>query len=187
MDGADTSLFVQPGNKGNQMITNDDAFARMVAEEVKNKLSPLHKKELMKQENWEKWKDALLALSDNLQRQIDDIEADSESDLARYGSLGRAGTKLTREAGSYYETKATRIKRFKFHVDRRLDEVAIMISTGQEMQNDGWEQVEFFKRAIAKHRAMLRDFDLEDTAIDRSLWDTLDNKWTFEDISEDSL
>ena len=34
------------------MIINDDAFARMVAEEVKNKLSPLHKKELMKRENW---------------------------------------------------------------------------------------------------------------------------------------
>ena len=62
-----------------------------------------------------------------------------------------------------------------------------MISTGQEIQNDGWEQVGFLRRAITKHRAMLEEFDLEDTAIDRSLWDTLDNKWTFDDISEDSL
>jgi hypothetical protein len=141
----------------------------------------------MKRENWEKWRDALLALSENLGRQIEDIESDSKSDLSRYSALGRAGTKLGREAGSYYETKATRIKRFKFHVDRRLDEVAVMISTGQEMQHDGWEQVEFLRRAIARHRAMLRDFDLEDTSIDRSLWDTLDNKWTFDDIDVDSL
>lgn len=168
-------------------MINDDAFARMVAEEVKNKLSPLHKKELMKRENWDKWKDALLALSDNLKRQIEDIEADSESDLTRYSALGRAGMKLTKEASSYYETKATRIKRFKFHVDRRLDEVAIMITTGQELQNDGWEQVDFLRRAIARHRSMLREFDLEDTAVDRSLWDTLDNKWTFDNIDVDSL
>lgn len=169
------------------MMMSDDAFARLVAEEVKNKLSPLHKNELAKEENWGRWRDALLALSENLQRQIDDIEADSESDLARYNSLGRAGTKLTREASSYYETKATRIKRFKFHVDKRLDEVAVMISTGQALQNDGWDQVNLFKRAISKHRSMIREFDIEDTAIDRSLWDTLDNRWTFDDIDIDSL
>jgi hypothetical protein len=169
------------------MKMNDDTFARMVAEEVKNKLSPLHRQELMKTENWSRWKDALLALSENLQDQIENIEADSESDAERYSSLGGSGAKLVKESRMHYETKATRIKRFKFHVDKRLDEVVLMMETGETITEDGWSQVDFLKRAIITHRAMLRDFDLEDTAIDRSLWDALDNKWTFDSVNGDNL
>jgi hypothetical protein len=169
------------------MRMNDDSFARMVAEEVKNKISPIHKQELLKPENWNRWKDALIALSENLQDQIDDIESDSESDSRRYSSLGSAGKKLTRESRNYYDNKATKIKRFKFHVDKRLDEVCLMIDTGETIQNDGWENVEFLRRAIVTHRAMLESFDLEDTAIDRSLWDALENKWTFDSINSDNL
>ena len=64
-------------------MLNDDAFARMVAEEVKNKLSPLHKKQLMDKENWDRWKDALLFLSENLKEQIDEIDYDAQADDAR--------------------------------------------------------------------------------------------------------
>jgi len=166
---------------------NDDAFARMVAEEVKNKLSPIHKNDLMQQHNWDRWKEALLALSENLQDQIDSIESDSESDERRYASLGAKGKRLSREATSYYDTKATRIKRFQFHVDKRLDEVMQMIETGEAIVNDGWSQVEFLKKAITTHREMLRDFDLEDTSIDRALWAALDNKWLFDSVNEENL
>jgi hypothetical protein len=166
---------------------NDDSFARTVAEEVKNKISPMHKQELLKAENWNRWKDALIALSDNLQNQIDSIESDSESDSQRYSALGSAGNKLTKESRNYYDNKATKIKRFKFHVDRRLDEVCLMIDTGEEIKTDGWEQAEFLRRAIITHRAMLDSFDMEDTAIDRSLWDALNNNWTFDAINSDNL
>lgn len=166
---------------------NDDSFARMVAEEVKNKLSPTHKQILLEKQNWSRWKDALIALSQNLQIQIDNIEADSDSDAVRYAALGPAGVKLTREASSYYDTKATRVKRFKFHVDKRLDEVMNMIETGTEIETDGWDQVEFLRRAIVTHRTLMRSFDLEDTAIDRALWSTLDNKWLFDSITNDNL
>lgn len=166
---------------------NDDVFARMVAEEVKNKLSPAHKQILLKRENWERWRDALIALSENLQDQIEDIESDADSDEARYSSLGRSGVKLSREASTYYDAKATRVKRFKFHVDKRLDEVTMMIDTGQEIKTDGWDQVEFFRKAIVTHRSMMRDYDLEDTAIDRALWSTLDNKWLFDSVTNDNL
>lgn len=166
---------------------NDDAFARLVAEEVKNKISPVHKKELMKKENWERWKEALIVLSENLQRQIDEIEADAEVDERRYMSLGKTGSKLARESNDYYDTKATRIKRFKFHVDKRLDEVAVMIETGDVLKSDGWDVVEFYRKAIIEHRNLLRKFDLEDTSIDRALWDTLDNKWNFDSINNDNL
>jgi hypothetical protein len=48
-------------------------------------------------------------------------------------------------------------------------------------------EADFLKKAIVRHRAMLRDFDLEETAVDRALWSTLDGKWTFDDIDASSL
>jgi len=166
---------------------NDDTFARMVAEEVKNKVNPLERAELRRVENWDRWKRALLALSENLQRQIESIEADSESDQKRYSSLDFKFKKLNDETQRYYNEKATRINRFKYHVDRRLDEVCILIETGESSVEDGWKEVDFYRRAIIAHRTLMRDFDLEDTAIDRSLWECLDSKWTFDSINNDNL
>jgi hypothetical protein len=166
---------------------NDDTFARMVAEEVKNKVTPLERAELRLVENWDRWKRALLALSENLQRQIESIEADSESDQKRYSSLDFKFKKLNDETQRYYNEKATRINRFKYHVDRRLDEVCVMIETGESTLEDGWKEVDFYRRAIIAHRTLMRDFDLEDTAIDRSLWECLDSKWTFDSINNDNL
>ena len=170
-----------------KMMLNDDAFARMVAEEVKNKLSPLHKKQLMEKENWSRWRDALLFLSENLKEQIDEIEYDAQADEDRYTALGRDGRRLAIESKAAYDSKLKKVSRFKFHVDKRLDEVASMIETGDEISSDGWEQVDFYKRAIATHRAMLRDYDLEETSIDRALWATLESKWEFDQIDVENL
>ena len=159
----------------------------MVAEDVKNKVTPLERAELRRVENWDRWKRALLALSENLQRQIESIEADSESDQKRYSSLDFKFKKLNDETQRYYNEKATRINRFKYHVDRRLDEVCVMIETGESTVEDGWKEVDFYRRAIIAHRTLMRDFDLEDTAIDRSLWECLDSKWTFDSINNDNL
>ena len=159
----------------------------MVAEEVKNKVTPLERAELRRVENWDRWKRALLALSENLQRQIESIEADSDSDQKRYSSLDFKFKKLNDETQRYYNEKATRINRFKYHVDRRLDEVCVMIETGESTVEDGWKEVDFYRRAIIAHRTLMRDFDLEDTAIDRSLWECLDSKWTFDSINNDNL
>lgn len=166
---------------------NDDTFARLVAEEVKNKVSPVHKQELMRPENWGRWREALLALSDNLQEQIDFIESEAQSDERRYSALGKTGDRLAREAGKHYDAKATRIKRFKFHVDKKLDEVSVMIETGNLIQTDGWDKVDFYRKAIIEHRNLLREYDLEATAIDRALWDSLDDNWSFDSIDDNNL
>lgn len=166
---------------------SDDAFASMVAEEVKNNLSPVHKKILMDKSNWGRWKDALVALSENLQEQLDTIDADAASDKIRYEGMGHAGRRLATEAASVYASRRAKVSRFKFHVDRKLDEVAMMIDTGEAIASDGWKQVEFFKKAIAVHRSLMREYDLESTAIDKALWATLDNKWVFDSIDADSL
>lgn len=169
-------------------MMNDDSFARIVAEDVKNKISPLHKKELLNKENWDRWQTALVALSENIQDQIESIEEDAEIDKTRYESMGPAGRRLAAEAKSAYAARLMKIRRFKFHVDRRLDEVTVMIETGKEMVvSDGWQEVDFLKRGISAHRSLLREFDLEDTAVDRALWALLENKWLFDDVGIDTL
>jgi hypothetical protein len=62
-----------------------------------------------------------------------------------------------------------------------------MIDTGNVINSDGWDQVEFYRKAIIEHRNLMRQFDLEDTSIDRALWDTLDNQWNFDSVNNDNL
>lgn len=170
-----------------KIMINDDIFAGMVAEEVKNKLSSNQRKELLKQENWNRWRDALLALVDNLEGQIEDIEEDAEADRIRYEALGSDGRRLAKEAAQAYNSKKIKVNRFLFHVNKRLDEVTQMIETGETIQSDGWGEAESLRKAIIKHRSMMREFDMEETAIDRALWATLDGKWTFDSIDASSL
>ena len=168
-------------------MINDDIFAGMVAEEVKNKLSSNQRKELLKQENWTRWRDALLALVDNLEDQVASIDEDAEADRMRYEALGKEGRRLAKEAAQAYNSRKIKVNRFLFHVNRRLDEVTNMIETGEAIQSDGWEEVDFLRRSIIKHRSMMREFDMEETAIDRALWSTLDGKWNFDSIDASSL
>jgi hypothetical protein len=168
-------------------MISDDAFASMVAEEVKNKLSQKQRQELLKPENWERWKETLLALVDNLQEQIEQIDEDSEADRIRYEAMGSDGRRLVRESTQAYNSRKMKVNRFLYHVNKRLDEVMHMIETGEAIKSDGWAEAELFKKAIIKHRSMLRDFDLEETSIDRALWDTLNGKWSFDSIDASSL
>lgn len=168
-------------------MINDDTFARLVAEEVKNKLSPAQRLVLMDSENWGRWQKALLHLIENLENQIESLDADAEADARRYKALGRQGKEVAREAEKAYTQRITKTKRFKFHVEQRLDEVTQMIETGTVVEPNGWDEITFLKRAIATHRELLREYDLEDTAIDRALWDALKNKWSFDDINSNNI
>lgn len=169
------------------VMMNDDVFARMVSEEVKNKLSTSQKKILLQPENWSRWKDALLFLVENLDRQIENIEADAEADAEKYSLMGLSGKKLAAEAAREYQYRIKKIDRFKFHVNRRLDEVMMMIETGNVESSDGWDRVAFLENAIVKHRELLREFDLEDTAVDRALWSAISGNWEFDSINESNL
>ena len=61
-------------------MINDDVFARMVSEDVKNKLSSVQKQLLLQPENWERWKEGLLLLIENLDIQIESIKDDADAD-----------------------------------------------------------------------------------------------------------
>jgi hypothetical protein len=170
-------------------ILNDDAFARLVSEDVKNKVAPKQKQILLEPANWGRWKEALLFLAENLDNQLSEIDSDLDSDKARYLAMGE--TVLAREAELFYFNKKNKIVRFKFHVDRRIDEVISLIEKN-EMPTDFLSipqdpLIDFYKKAIINHRFLIYEYDLEETSIDRALWATLDGVWEFSKITAESL
>jgi len=169
------------------MTMTDDAFARLVAEEVKNKVSRSQRSVLMGKENWDKWKRALITLIESLQRQLDNIQEDEEADKRRYADLGRDGEKLLSLALAEYRQRRSKIERFRFHVERRLDEVEEMIQTGQPIQVQADQNAILYENAIRKHKEMIENYDIEPTAIDMALWDALDGQWTFNKIRSDQI
>jgi hypothetical protein len=62
-----------------------------------------------------------------------------------------------------------------------------MIDTGEVAQSSGWESVEFLKRGIIRHRAMLYEYDIDETTIDRALWALLEDRWEFDDIKPSDI
>lgn len=166
---------------------NDDAFARLVAEEVKKNVLQSQKDFLMLPENWHRWQRALLALSKNLQKQILNLEEDEASDRERYEALGEDGVRLLAEALSDYENRKKKIERFKYHVDNRVDQITQMIAQGTKSVHEELKLVEFLRKAIMQHKKMLIDNDLEATSIDEALWDAVEGKWSFDNIDLNNL
>jgi hypothetical protein len=165
---------------------NDDAFAKLVAEEVKNRVTRDSRGFLLEKENWHRWQEALMALIDNLNGQLENIDHDIEADTERYSRID-GGTVLLTEALASYEMRKKKIDRFRFHVENRLNQVSLMIETGVEIQDDAMTTLVTLQKAIRRHRELMYEYDLEDTAIDRALWAALDGRWEFEDISPEDL
>jgi hypothetical protein len=159
-------------------IISDDALAYMVAEEVKNKLSPVQRNVLLHRDNWGRWQRALIALTENLNEQIKQIAGAEAEDERRFESSKR----MQKEMHGVYADRRLRVERFLFHVNKRLDEVTKMIETGVAPESSPWEVIEFFKRAIFEHRKLMDKHDLEPTPIDEALWASLSDKWLFDKI-----
>lgn len=174
------------------MYISDDEFARLVSEDVKNKVSSRQRQVLLDPQNWTRWKRALVLLIENLDEQILNIEDDQRTDAERFGAMGEDGKILLQESEFAYRTRKTKIERFRFHVNRRLDDVMKVIETGasEHVNRDvltASSDANFYRKAIAKHRALLEEYDLEATEIDRALWRALDNEWAFEEINESNI
>jgi hypothetical protein len=165
----------------------DDVFARLVAEEVKNRVTLEQADYLRLPENWTRWQRALLALTNNLNNQLEELKKAESADTRKYKALGDNGLKLLAECLSEHESRRKKITRFKFHVDARLDEVTRMIALGSDAVDDRMKAVEFLRKAIERHRKMMIDLVLEPTAIDQALWSSLDGKWEFDEINTDLL
>ena len=166
---------------------NDDTFARVVAEDVKNRASDTQRDYLMLPENWNKWQRSLKTLEANLASQLVGIQDHETKQIDIYKALGQDGIKLVVEATADFESRRKKIERFKFHVTNRLDDVARMIAMGTDEVEERLKTVDFLRRAIEQHQGMMTSYNLEPTPIDVALWATLDGRWEFDDLPEDEI
>lgn len=165
----------------------DETFARLVAEEVKNRVTTAQADYLRLPENWGRWQRALATLVDNLNSQLIEIDEQEKSDSDRYNNLGEHGIRLLTESLSEHEARRKKISRFKFHVESKLDEVTRMIGLGSESVDEQVKAVEFLRRAIERHRELNEEALIDPTPIDIALWQSLDGKWEFDAIDLNSI
>jgi hypothetical protein len=174
-------MFRKP--KSGQM--SDDAFAKLVAEEVKNRVSSESRSYLLEEDNWNRWRKALVALIENLDNQIEGIHNDITADTERYSQI-EDGSVLLSSALAAYEMRKKKIDRFRFHVQNRLAQVDKMIHTGVAIEDEPLAALMLLKKAIRMHKQLMYEQDMEDTAIDRALWAALDGKWLFDEVGNDN-
>jgi hypothetical protein len=157
---------------------NDDTFARIVADEVKNKATLSQREYLEMPANRERWKRALSALIDNLDDQISDLLDDEDADRERYERMGSSGAALLAEAIATYSSRRHKVERFKHYVQAKLERVQAMPETAEFVSRS-----EMFEKAILQHKRLMEEFDMEPSAADEALWATLDGKWEFDGIT----
>lgn len=161
---------------------SEDAFAHMVAQEVKNKASEEHRQFLMQPGNIERWLKTLNALLDNLNRQVEEAHAEMESDCDRYEKLGEDGVVLLAEAKHYYEQKINKVEKFKFYVIKRISDVATISSQYKSGDVDNEKMLLMCKDAIIAHMRYLQEHDIETTPADEALYQALEGVWAFDQI-----
>lgn len=165
----------------------DETFARLVAEEVKNRVTVTQADYLRLPENWGRWQRSLLVLIDNLNKQLVEINEQESNDSERYQNLGGHGITLLTESLSEHEARRKKINRFRFHVESKLDEVTRMIGLGTDAVDDQVKAIDFLRRAIERHRELNELAMIDPTPIDLALWEGLDGKWEFDSIDPDSI
>lgn len=149
---------------------NDETFARIVAEDVKNNVTESQREYLMLPQNRKRWKFALKVLAENIDLQIKAIGADKASDGARYSALGSQGKSMLVESDAAYDAKLNKINRFMFYVESRLNFVQNLVEDESEMSRK-----ELLEAAIHKYLEMLEEIDLERTELDDALEHALIN------------
>lgn len=166
----------------NRHIISDDAFAHMVAQEVKNKASDEHRQFLSEPGNVDRWLRTLNALLDNLNSQIESASEDFQADSDRYESFGEEGVVLLAETKHYYEQKISKIEKFKFYVVKRISEVAAISGQYKSGNVDNEKMLLMCRDAIFAHREYLRINDIETTPADEALYQAAEGVWAFDKI-----
>jgi hypothetical protein len=88
------------------------------------------------------------------------------------------------EAQASSEERKKKVLRFRYHVEKRLDECE-RINIAHDAVDD--EDVPLLRRAIEKHREMTEGFGIDPTQIDEALWLSLAGVWKFAEIDTKKL
>lgn len=163
---------------------NDEDFAQLVALEVKKRANVDGVKFLHESKNLERWHRALTALADSLNYQVTGIEKQLAGVVERFSDMGEEGKYRISESTRNLEERKRKISSFRFHVDKRVDDVAkLILAKNGTLSTDG-SVVEFFRKAIQRHKQLMEEYEFEPTVLDEALWETLTGKWVFEDAQQ---
>jgi hypothetical protein len=162
----------------------DEDFAQLVALDVKQKAHPDGVNFLRSEPNLERWHRALTALISTLGEQIAAIDDRIDSVEERFGGLGDEGKRRIAETSFNLENKKRKIMNFKFHVEKRLDDVSkLLLAKNGSLSTDG-SLVEFYRKAIVRHKQLMEEYEFDPTVIDEALWLTLKGEWVFDDARQ---
>jgi len=159
---------------------NDESFARLVAEEVKNKASSHQRSFLRQSDNRQRWITELKKLLVNLDGQIQDLDRQEKTEINRFLTLGIEAEQLIQEYKTGVDQRRRKIARFRFHVESRLDEVERWVVVESTTPEERGRAQDFFRSAILKHKELMAEFEFEFSEIDEALWATLEGKWLFD-------
>lgn len=163
------------------MLT-DDAFVRLVADDVKNRVTDEQRSYLRLPSNTARWIEALESLLVSLESQLLELDRKEVIEVQRFSALGDDGVVLLAELQTDIEARRTKIGRFRFHVETRLDEARRAQIIASDVGGERARAADFFREAIARHREMILAYDFDYSDIDEALWATLDGLWNFDDI-----
>ena len=170
------------------MLT-DDNFARLVAEDVKNRVSAEQTDYLRLPENMSRWKRSLQLLLVNLDGQLDELATKEELEVRRYQGLGEDGVNLLAEVQTVIEQRRRKVIKFRFHVEKRLDEVIRLSNAVSKDEIKQSANFNLLRSAIQKHKEILLDEDFfatlsdaDQDLIDEALWASLDGVWAFDEV-----
>jgi len=167
------------------MIMDDETFARIVADNVKNRSTSAQNVFLEAPENNARWQAALGSLIKNIDEQIHEISMDAQADTERYSSLGDVGNVLLSQTIAHYEVKKQKIERFRYYVIRKLADVAN--ANKGRIDDFKKENLSIVVKAVEKHRELGSLYKIEKTPLDVALYDSLKGIWSFENINHSDL
>jgi hypothetical protein len=127
----------------------------------------------------------IIALLKNLDQQVAEIEAHEDRDRDIYGALGDDGIRLLAEAQASSDERRKKVLRFRYHVEKRLDECERINIAHDESEQDSDRPI--LRRAIEKHRELTEQVGINPTEIDAALWASLAGEWRFAEIDIDRL
>jgi hypothetical protein len=168
-------------------MMDDDAFARLVAEEVKNRVTPEQREYLSLPENMDRWQRGVVTLIENLDNQLADLADREDRERERYEALGKDGLKMLAEMLADVEHRKKKVQRFRYHVERRLEAIQRLAAGSSEEIEERARLVGFLRKAIEEHQTLMIRANMEPTPIDKALWEALEGRWEFDSIDVDSL
>ena len=151
-------------------MINEEEFALMVSEDIKNKADQMTKDLLRSPENRERWKKTLINIIKNVETRLEGLNKEAIVLRSTYPDFEA-------DPAASIAKVIEKSERFKFHAEKKLAEVDRMLF----LENDDPDSKlsSFLKDAILMHKKLKLQYKRPVDPADIGLWDAIDGKWTF--------